>query len=75
MNKELFDNERDIMSEQLCKQWSAGICDTCSIPKIRREGDGITEPFTQILYCHKMKCEICPDAPDARMVDCEFYEQ
>ena len=29
---------------------SAGICDTCSIPKMMNTGDGINEPYDPILY-------------------------
>ena len=52
---------------------SAGICDTCSIPKMMNTGDGINEPYDPILYCHKMKREICPEVPEGRMVECRFY--
>jgi hypothetical protein len=52
---------------------SAGICDTCSIPKMMNTGDGINEPFVPILYCDKMKREICPEPPEDRMVECRFY--
>jgi hypothetical protein len=52
---------------------SAGICDTCSIPKMMNTGDGINEPPDPILYCQKMKREICPEPPEDRMVECRFY--
>lgn len=52
---------------------SAGICDTCSIPEIMNTGDGINEPPDPILYCKKMKREICPEPIDDRMINCEFY--
>lgn len=52
---------------------SAGICDTCSIPKMMNIGDGINEPYDPILYCRKMKREICPEPPEDRMAECRFY--
>jgi len=52
---------------------SAGICDTCSIPKMMTIGNGINEPPDHILYCDKKKCEICPEPPENRMVECQFY--
>lgn len=52
---------------------SAGICDTCSIPKMMNTGDGVNEPTGSILYCQKIKREICPCPPEARMVACRFY--
>ena len=52
---------------------SAGICDTCSIPKMMNTGDGINEPYDPILYCQKMKREICPEPQEDRMVECRFY--
>ena len=52
---------------------SAGICDTCSITKMMNTGDGINEPYDPILYCQKMKREICPELPEDRMVECLFY--
>ena len=37
---------------------SAGICDTCSIPKMMNTGDGINEPPDPIFYCHKIKRQV-----------------
>lgn len=52
---------------------SAGICDNCSIPKMMNSGDGINEPLDPILFCHKKYREICPELPEDRVKECEFF--
>lgn len=54
---------------------SAGICDNCIIPKIVNNGNGVDEPLSQILYCQKMKREICPELPEDRITECLFYTE
>lgn len=54
---------------------SAGICDTCSVPKIINTGNGIDEPLDPILFCEPMKREILPELPEDRCTECQFYIQ
>lgn len=65
--RELEKNKCDI------NDLSAGICDTCLVPKMMNSGDGINEPLEPILYCQKMKREICPEMPENRLVECKFH--
>ena len=52
---------------------SAGICDTCNIPKMINSGDGINEPLNPVLFCNKMQTEIEPLPPENRRTECDFY--
>lgn len=52
---------------------SAGICDTCSVPKMINTGNGINEPLDPILFCEPMKREILPEPPKDRLTECQFY--
>ena len=52
---------------------SAGICDTCTVPKMKNTGDGINEPVDPILWCEKMNREIHPEQIDDRCTSCVFY--
>jgi len=52
---------------------SAGICDTCNVPKMMNTGDGVSEPLNPELYCNKMKIFIEPEPPEDRRTECEFY--
>ena len=52
---------------------SAGICDTCNVPKMVNSGDGRNEPLDPVLYCEKMNTVIEPEPPEDRRTECEFY--
>jgi hypothetical protein len=52
---------------------SAGICDTCNVPKMVNSGDGRTEPLDPVLYCDKMNTVIDPEPPEDRRMECKFY--
>lgn len=52
---------------------SAGICDTCNVPKMVNSGDGINDPLYPVLFCDKMQIEIEPLPPEDRRMECEFY--
>ena len=52
---------------------SAGICDNCTVPKMKNTGDGINEPPDPVLWCEKMNREICPEPVADRCTSCLFY--
>lgn len=52
---------------------SAGICDTCIVPKMVNSGDGVSEPLNPVLFCNKMNTEIEPLPLEERRTECEFY--
>jgi len=71
-----FDFETTDVSLHVVNEYlSAGICDTCSVPKMWNTGDGVNEPPDPILWCAKMKREICPEPPEDRMIECVFYNK
>lgn len=54
---------------------SAGICDTCKVPKmINTGGDGIHEPAYEDLYCAKKKRFIEPELPEYQIKECDGFE-
>ncbi len=52
---------------------SAGICDTCTVPKMINTGDGKNDPSNPELYCELKKIFIEPLHPDDRIKQCKFY--
>lgn len=52
---------------------SAGICDTCAIPNMVNQGDGINEPIDPIYWCEKMEIEVQPLPLDVRITYCKFF--
>lgn len=53
---------------------SCGICDNCSVPKMKNSGDGINEPLDPYLFCDKKGIEIFPSPKDEQLKECEFFE-
>ncbi len=54
---------------------SAGICDTCSIPKMISVGNGFDEPPEEVFHCEPTDREITPEAPGDRLTECKFHKK
>lgn len=52
---------------------SAGICDSCSIPKMVNSGNGVDEPLDPILWCDKAQKEIQLERPEDQLKECHYY--
>lgn len=81
MNKDLLQSLFGNLGTHFCEDaklnefLSCGICDNCSVPKMRNSGDGINEPLDPYLYCDKMKREVSPEPENEQLKECEFFKQ